>query len=272
MAILLIIFSAIIIFLVLDVIASFFALKKVKKAINFVPAERVKGQLVSVIIPAFNEQDYLPQLIKALHNQSYENIEIIISDNASTDKTAEVAKSMGARVIRVEEKNLSLVRNKGAEIANGEILFFLDSDSLPENYYVEKMVKELKGRVVLAHGGVCCYDSLAHGSYWTLNRWFKPRFYISGRNGVCIWKKSFWQVNGYSINVNPMEGGREDLDLGWKVFKKFGFFAIKSKPRVLIGSSARREKVFGYPILDFPSAWGKKNQSIRGVRKEKIVS
>jgi|GEM_PF-2347203 len=246
------------------------AQKKVLKALSSVPTEEVRGPLVSIIIPAFNEERYLPKLITSIKHQTYRNIETIVVDNLSTDGTALVARKMGAVVISVPEKNLSLVRNKGAEKARGETLFFVDADSLMENSYVEKLVNALSGKIKISHGGVCCYDSQAHGAYWILNRWFKPRLYISGRNGICLHRNDFWAVGGYSLDKNPMEGHREDLDIGLKFYHKFGYSAIKYLPNALIGSSARREKIFGYPLFDFPSAWGKK-RSIRGVREDDIV-
>jgi glycosyltransferase involved in cell wall biosynthesis len=246
------------------------AQKKVLKALTFVPPEKVRGPLVSIIIPALNEEKYLPRLIKSIKHQTYEDIETIVVDNLSTDETASVAREMGAVVITVAEKNLSLVRNKGAEKARGETLFFIDADSLIENSYVEKLVNALSDKVKLSHGGVCCYDSQAHGAYWIFNRWFKPRIYISGRNGICMRKNDFWAVGGYSLAKNPMEGNREDLDLGLRFYHEFGYSAIKYSPNTLIGSSARRERMFGYPLFDFPSAWGKRRKT-RGVRGDDVI-
>lgn len=247
------------------------AQKKVLKALTSVPTEKVQGPLVSIIIPAFNEEKYLPKLITSIKHQTYRDIEIIVVDNLSTDKTASVAREMGAVVITVAEKNLPFVRNKGAEKARGEILFFIDADSLIENSYVERLVNALSDKIKLSHGGVCCYDSQAHGAYWIFNRWFKPRIYISGRNGICLRKNDFWAVGGYSLGKNPMEGHREDLDLGLRFYHKFGYSSIKYLPSALIGSSARREKIFGYPLFDFPSAWRGKRRRIRGVRDDDVI-
>lgn len=62
-----------------------------------------------------------------------------------------------------------------------------------------------------------------------------------------------------------MEGYREDLDLGMRILKKFGLNSIKYCPSALIGTLDRREKVFGYPIWKFPSAWKK---GVRGGKKK----
>lgn len=89
----------------------------------------------SVIIPAYNEEKYLPRLLdsievaRASYSGGREAIEVIVADNASTDSTAEVAGSHGARVVRVEKRRIAAARNGGARAACGEILCFIDADS-----------------------------------------------------------------------------------------------------------------------------------------------
>jgi glycosyltransferase involved in cell wall biosynthesis len=250
------------------IIFSWRAKNKVLKGFKASLSFKISGPLVSIIVPAFNEEDYLPNCLKSIKNQTYQNIEIIVADNLSTDKTPKIAKEFGAKLVRVKQKNASVVRNEGAKSASSKILFFIDADCILENFYVEKMVKELSDKVVLSHGGICCYDSEFHNFLWTFNRWFKPHVYTSGRNGACLWKKTFWEIGGYNENLNPLEGYREDLDLGKRILKKFGLSSIKYCPSVLIGTSSRREKVFGYPFWKFPAAWKK---GIRGVREGKVI-
>jgi len=259
----------IVVFLLIAFIVSFENRLKVIRSSSVLPEKQVDGNLVSVIVPAFNEENYLPNCLKSIKNQTYRNIEIIVADNGSTDRTRKISLELGAKILDVKDKNLSKVRNEGARMAKGDILFFLDADSIIENCYIEKMIKQLSEKRIFSHGGICCYDSKLHNFLWIFNRWFKPRFYTSGRNGVCIWKKNFWEIGGYDEKINPLNGeGREDLDLGLRVLRKFGFFSIKYCPYVLIGSSARREKIFGYPFWKFPDAWQK---GVRGVRNKKVL-
>src|ERR1700686_1991159 len=89
----------------------------------------------SVIIPAFNEERYLPPLLdsieKAKSNYSggAEAIEVIVANNDSTDRTAEIAATRGARVVRVEKRRIAAARNGGGHAALGEIVCFIDADS-----------------------------------------------------------------------------------------------------------------------------------------------
>src|SRR5690242_4869767 len=92
---------------------------------------------ISVIIPAFNEERFLPQTLQHLHQATKylgaapdRHVEIIVVDNASSDRTAEIALAAGAKVISVPEHNIAKVRNAGAAAASGELLVFLDADTL----------------------------------------------------------------------------------------------------------------------------------------------
>lgn len=91
---------------------------------------------ISVIIPAYNEEEYLPALFDSLElakkfllsKKSYE-IETVLVDNNSTDRTAEIAKGYGVTVVPETKRLIARVRNTGAKNATGDILCFVDSDN-----------------------------------------------------------------------------------------------------------------------------------------------
>jgi len=95
----------------------------------------------SVIVPAYNEEDYLPATIAAIRRAERmlgEPVEIVVGDNASTDATAEVAAALGAVVVPVEIRCISAVRNQAATKATGKHLVFVDADDhMSENMLVE---------------------------------------------------------------------------------------------------------------------------------------
>ncbi len=86
--------------------------------------------MISIIIPTLNEEKYLPRLLSSLKEQDFSDYEIIVSDAGSSDKTLEIAKDFGARVVvNSLIKHPSAQRNEGAKIALGDIYLFFDADS-----------------------------------------------------------------------------------------------------------------------------------------------
>jgi glycosyltransferase involved in cell wall biosynthesis len=85
---------------------------------------------ISVVIPAYNSEDYLRDAIESVLAQSLPVIEIIVVDDGSTDGTSEIAKSLGALVIRQENRGVSAARNVGIRAAVNEWIAFIDQDDL----------------------------------------------------------------------------------------------------------------------------------------------
>jgi glycosyltransferase involved in cell wall biosynthesis len=114
----------------------------------------------SVVIPAYNEERYLPRLIDTIDaaRASYgrpEAVEVVVADNQSTDNTAAIAAARGCRVVSVEKRVIAAARNRGARAARGEILCFIDADARihPETF---RAIDEAlaTGRVVAGATGV----------------------------------------------------------------------------------------------------------------------
>ena len=100
---------------------------------------------VSVIIPVYNVEKYLPRCMISVLNQTYQDLEIILVDDGSKDNSGvmcdEYAKdSKNITVIHKENGGLSSARNAGIEIATGDAIFFLDSDDYLSTKCIEKMV------------------------------------------------------------------------------------------------------------------------------------
>src|ERR1700680_3905394 len=88
--------------------------------------------MLSFIVPAYNEELELPSTLSAIHaaaTASPEPYEIIVVDDASTDATAQIAKSAGAVVVPGHYRQIAAVRNAGARAARGDVLFFVDADT-----------------------------------------------------------------------------------------------------------------------------------------------
>lgn len=94
--------------------------------------ERPTGRLVesiSVVVPTLNEEAYLPGLLKSVAAQEPRPLEVIVVDGGSTDRTVELAGSLGAKLVE-EPSNIAEARNIGARAAGGDYLLFLDADTV----------------------------------------------------------------------------------------------------------------------------------------------
>jgi len=87
--------------------------------------------IISIIVPAYNEEKYLPKCLWALTHQDFKlPYEIIVVDNNSADKTKKIAKKFGARVVFEKKKGLLKARDKGIKSARAELIAITDADTL----------------------------------------------------------------------------------------------------------------------------------------------
>jgi len=114
--------------------------------------------VLSFIIPAHNEEQLLGPTLRALAASARgvgEPFEVIVVDDASTDQTAAIALELGARVVHVQNRQIAATRNAGAREASGDLLFFVDADTLANEDAVRAAVEALREG---AAGGGCVFD------------------------------------------------------------------------------------------------------------------
>ncbi len=99
---------------------------------------------ISIVIPALNEEKFLPNLLQSIGGQSFKDFEVIVADAGSKDKTVPLAKKFGAKVVKGGLPGPG--RNRGAEVAKGEFLFFLDSDVVLPKDFLQKAFEEMEER------------------------------------------------------------------------------------------------------------------------------
>lgn len=240
---------------------AFRAENKVMSTVTEDPPYTVHGPLVSVIIPAYNEEKYLPLLLQALDNQTYQNIEVIVVDNESTDDTVRVAEDYGAKVIVNKEYNLSKSRNMGAKEAKGEILVFIDADSIPQHEVIEKVSKEIaiNGKVFVTVNK-CSTDSHLQSTMRVVAGWVPgdlARYTFSGMF-IAVSKQAFNSVGGFDEALLPQDGKGEDVDFVQRITTMYPS-SVSYLRTLYCGTSARRQKKEGYIVQQH---WG--DRAIRG--------
>lgn len=204
--------------------------------------------LVSVVIPAYNEEKYLARCLRALKRQHFDSgrVEIIVVDSASTDGTAALAQEHGVRLIqagpRGPGRGVAYARQRGLEGARAPIVFFTDADTiLPPNWISSLYQPFQDPEVVGVFGPYAFYDgSLLErlwGRYATfLNLAFfyyvlrRPHF--AGQN-FAVRRAMAMAIGGFDVSLPSME----DADLGLRISKR-GRTVFLS--RIVVPASSRR--------------------------------
>ena len=105
----------------------------------------MRDELVSIIMPIYNEEEYLEQAIKSVKEQEYENWELICVDDGSTDKSMDILnkhKSNKIKILELSKNNgTGIARNKALDMAQGRYIAYLDAD---DYYHKEKLKKQVE--------------------------------------------------------------------------------------------------------------------------------
>lgn len=164
------------------------------------------GVKLSVIIPTYNEEKFLPKLLETIKGQTFQDYEIIVADANSTDQTRAMAGQFGARV--VDGGLPAKARNNGARAASGELFLFLDADVfLPHHEYLRHTVDEFeKNKLAIAASlphpiSKRRVDQLFHHVY---NGWVKLfKRLIPHTAGFCIMVRRavHEKINGFDESI-----------------------------------------------------------------------
>lgn len=113
--------------------------------------------MLSIIVPAYNEEALLGRTLSALQQagaELNESFEIVVADDGSTDGTADIARAHGATIISVTHRQIAATRNSGARTARGETLLFVDADTQVTGTAVKAAVEAMRQGAV---GGGCAF-------------------------------------------------------------------------------------------------------------------
>jgi len=182
---------------------------------------------VSVIIPAYNCEGTILKVIQGIRAQTFGGVEIIIVDDGSTDKTANVVKSVeGISYYYQDNAGPATARNMGAQKARGDILFFTDSDCIPDPHWIESAIIhfDVPGVAVVAgsYGIANKKNMLArivHKEILFRHAHLMKKFpKVFGSYNFGIKKKVFQDAGEFNTTYCCASG--EDNDLSYKILKR----------------------------------------------------
>lgn len=121
--------------------------------------------LVSVIIPCYNVEQYLQRCLDSIQKQTYQNLEILIINDGSTDDSMKIAESFAKnddrfKIYDQENHGLAYTRQRGIELAKGEYISFVDSDDYVTNDYVEFMYQLLADQDFRSPMALCSLENV----------------------------------------------------------------------------------------------------------------
>ncbi|MBD3208349.1 MAG: glycosyltransferase [Candidatus Nealsonbacteria bacterium] len=164
--------------------------------------------MLSIIIPTLNEGKNLPRLLKALKKQTFKDYEIIISDAGSTDRTLDIARSYGCKIVKGGLPARG--RNEGAKAAQGEMLLFTDADNiLVSETFLETVIKIFTERGL----GVASFSIYPQGNfvdkfaYKIYNFWVKvsQSFLPHATNTILVEEEVHQAIKGFDEQVKLAE-------------------------------------------------------------------
>ncbi len=198
---------------------------------------------ISVIIPAYNEEKYLPACLRAVRQQEgAPPYEIIVVDNASTDGTARIAKQFGAHVVAEPRKGVARARQTGFEAACGEILASTDADTCVTHYWLARIAAHFQDDPALGavYGPVHWHDGRPV-EQWALRYPVAWAQWLSNRTQRDLWwgsnfavrREVFWKAGGFPVDWPT----GEDTDLSLRVSR---IARVRFDPDQVVYASSRR--------------------------------
>jgi glycosyltransferase involved in cell wall biosynthesis len=179
---------------------------------------------ISIVIPAFNEERFLPKTLEHLQRAEKHlgvvpdrDVEIIVVDNASSDRTVEVALAAGARIVPIPDHNVARVRNAGANAAAGDLLIFLDADTLIPEILLSRIVQVMEEPTCLGGAVDTDYQPAKPLIRAYLRLWRLIGLWLGMAQGALQFcrRDAFWVLKGYDETIYM----GEDVDFYWRLTK-----------------------------------------------------
>ena len=165
----------------------------------------------SIIIPAYNEEDWLPQTLLALRDAMLKQTlcgEVIVVDNNSTDRTAHIARAHNARVVFEPVNQISRARNTGARVARGRYFVFLDADTIISPTLLQSALDHLFSGRCCGGGTLVSFErplGFFERKGLDLWNWISSTFDLAAGCFIYCLREGFEAVGGFSQKVYASE-------------------------------------------------------------------
>jgi len=216
---------------------------------------------VSVIIPAYNEEKYIVRTLDALLQQDYENYEVIVVNNASTDRTVEVVSSFiyqneltfKFRLLHEKNQGTQFARERGRKTSTGKIIAQLDADCIPPANWISMGVRLMQAKNIAAVAGP--YDYFDSKFLIRTLTYISQLFILQPLNSLVQLLKKGGVIIGGNVFIHASilerSGGYntalrfygDDVDIALKV-SRYGHILFTKK--IMVKSSSRRYKETGF--------------------------
>ncbi len=193
--------------------------------------------MLSIVIPSLNEEKELSSLLDSIKAQGFSDYEIILADAGSRDKTLDIAKEYGCKIIKGGLPAQG--RNKGASVSSGEIILFLDADVVLPPAFLSSALKEFKKRKL----DIASFNLLPkkRGSFLFNFFYNRPMIFLEkvlphAAMGILVKKDVFEKIGGFDETIKMAE----DHEFARRGKKIASYGVIRSVP--LFVSERRFEK------------------------------
>lgn len=199
---------------------------------------------VSLVIPAYNEEQALPETLERIGHALAAaacSSEVVVVDNNSQDKTKQVAENFGANVFLENEHNIGKVRNAGARNSSGDVLIFIDADTLVPETLFQKITAAMEDEKCFGGAVAVEYEDFKRRwmKYYILGWKFWGRFFNMAQGAAQFCRKdAFEELKGYDQTIYM----GEDIEFYWRLSeyakRNNGYLHFVEHPKVK--TSARR--------------------------------
>ena len=180
--------------------------------------------MISVVVPAFNEAKLLAATLACIREAAQGlDVELVVCDNNSTDRTAEIARQAGAKVVFEPLNQISRARNTGATAASGDWLVFIDADSYPDRALFADLAETIARGQCVGGGSTVRFDEADRASHAAVAIWNAISRVMRWAAGSFVFCKAdaFRQIGGFSTELYASE----EIDFSRRL-KRLGRFTI----------------------------------------------